>query len=63
MHQPNRLIDDPGPARVARVFAAHLAVEFPAVFTFPFDLTLDATSWKCGAPQFQLNAERFVTQS
>jgi transposase len=43
----NVLIDRPGPARVARLFAAHLAIEFPAVFTFLLDPTaIDATNWR-----------------
>lgn len=43
----NRLIDRPGSARVARLFAAHLAVEFPAVFTFLLDPdAIDATNWR-----------------
>ena len=45
-HQLNRLIDDPGPARVAQVFARHLAIEFPAVFTFLLDPQIDATNWR-----------------
>jgi transposase len=27
-------------------FAAHLSVEFPVIFSFLFDLTLDATNWR-----------------
>ena len=46
VNQLNRLIDDPGAARVAQVFAAHLAVEFPAVFTFLLDPAIDATNWR-----------------
>jgi transposase len=43
----NRLIDRPGSARVARLFAAHLAVEFPAVFTFLLAPdAIDATNWR-----------------
>jgi transposase len=42
----NALIDRPGPARVAQKFAAHLAIEGPAAFTFLFDPTIDATNWR-----------------
>jgi transposase len=43
----NALIDRPGSARVARLFAAHLAIEFPAVFTFLLDPdAIDATNWR-----------------
>ena len=42
----NALLEDPGPARVAERFANHLSVEFPAVFTFLFDPTVDATNWR-----------------
>lgn len=43
----NALLDRPGSARVARLFAAHLAVEFPAVFTFLLDPNaIDATNWR-----------------
>jgi transposase len=43
----NALIDRPGSARVARNFAAHLAIEFPAVFTFLLDPhAIDATNWR-----------------
>ncbi len=46
-NQLNALIDRPGPARVARRFAAHLAVEFPAVFTFLLEPdAIDATNWR-----------------
>jgi transposase len=36
------------PSSVADVerFAAHLSVEFPAIFSFLFDPTLDATNWR-----------------
>jgi transposase len=42
----NTLIDDPGPHRLAQTFATHLAVEFPAVFTFLLDPSIDATNWR-----------------
>lgn len=46
-NQLNALIERPGRRRVARNFAAHLAVEFPAVFTFLLDPdTIDATNWR-----------------
>jgi transposase len=46
-HQLNALIDRPGPRRVARNFAAHLAIEFPAVFTFLLEPdAIDATNWR-----------------
>jgi transposase len=46
-NQLNALIDRPGRHRVARHFAAHLAVEFPAVFTFLLEPdAIDATNWR-----------------
>jgi transposase len=43
----NALIDRPGRRRVARNFASHLAVEFPAVFTFLLEPdAIDATNWR-----------------
>lgn len=46
-NQLNALIDRPGSRRVARNFAAHLAVEFPAVFTFLLEPdVIDATNWR-----------------
>lgn len=46
-NQLNVLIDRPGPQRLARLFAAHLAVEFPAIFTFLLDPdVIDATNWR-----------------
>jgi transposase len=46
-NQLNALIEHPGTRRVARHFAAHLAVEFPAVFTFLLDPdTIEATNWR-----------------
>jgi transposase len=46
-NQLNALIDRPGGSRVARCFAAHLAVEFPAVFTFLLEPdAIDATNWR-----------------
>jgi transposase len=46
-NQLNTLIDQPGPRRVAQRFATHLAIEFPAVFTFLLEPeTIDATNWR-----------------
>jgi len=46
-NQLNTLIDRPGSQRVAQKFAAHLAIEFPAVFTFLLDpAAIDATNWR-----------------
>jgi transposase len=46
-NQLNTLIDQPGPSRVARRFAAHLAIEFPAVFTFLLEPdVIEATNWR-----------------
>ncbi len=42
----NTLIDQPGPSRVARRFANHLAHEGPGVFTFLLDPAIDATNWR-----------------
>lgn len=43
----NRQLDHPGTVRDVRRFAAHLAVEWPALFTFLFDpTTIDATNWR-----------------
>jgi transposase len=42
----NRLIDQPGSRRIAQRFAAHLAIEYPAVFTFLRDPAIDATNWR-----------------
>jgi transposase len=42
----NRLIDQPGGRRIAQRFAAHLAIEYPAVFTFLLDPAIDATNWR-----------------
>ncbi len=41
-----RLVDDPPPLADAERFAAHLATEFPAVFLFLWDPSLDATNWR-----------------
>jgi transposase len=46
-NQLNALINRPGAAHVARRFAAHLAIEFPAVFTFLLEPdAIDATNWR-----------------
>jgi len=42
----NRLIDQPGHRHVAQRFAAHLAIEYPAIFTFLLDPMIDATNWR-----------------
>ena len=41
-----RLIDKPPALDAAQRFAAHLAVEFPAVFAFLWDPSVDATNWR-----------------
>ena len=43
---PGRLVDAPPPLDDAERFAAHLATEFPAVFLFLSDPSLDATNWR-----------------
>jgi transposase len=46
-NQLNALLERPGSRRVARLFAAHLAVEFPAIFTFLLEPdAIDATNWR-----------------
>ena len=42
----SRLIDNPPPLDDAERFAAHLASEFPAIFTFLWDPSVDATNWR-----------------
>ena len=42
----SRLIDKPPPLDAAECFAAHLANEFPAIFTFLWDPSVDATNWR-----------------
>lgn len=43
----NRRLNRPGTISDVRRFAAHLAVEWPALFTFLFDPTaVDATNWR-----------------
>ena len=42
----SRLIDNPPPLDDAERFAAHLAREFPALFTFLWDPSVDATNWR-----------------
>ena len=41
-----RLIDTPPPLKDAECFARHLANEFPAVFLFLCDPSIDATNWR-----------------
>jgi transposase len=46
-HHLNALIDHPGGRRVVQNFATHLAIEFPAVFTFLLEPdAIDATNWR-----------------
>ena len=42
----DRLIDAPPPLEEAERFAKHLANEFPAVFLFLCDPSIDATNWR-----------------
>ena len=42
----SRLIDNPPPHDDAERFAAHLATEFGALFTFLWDPSVDATNWR-----------------
>ena len=42
----SRLIDNPPPLDDAERFAAHLASEFGAIFTFLWDPSVDATNWR-----------------
>ncbi len=44
--QLGRLIDNPPVLADAERFAAHLATEFPAVFGFLWDPSVDATNWR-----------------
>ena len=44
--QISRLIDNPPPLDDAERFAAHLAIEFAALFTFLWDPSVDATNWR-----------------
>ena len=44
--RPGRLIDAPPPLKDAKRFAKHLANEFPAVFLFLRDPSIDATNWR-----------------
>ena len=41
-----RLIAKPSPLEAAERFAAHLAIEFPAVLAFLWDPSVDATNWR-----------------
>lgn len=46
-HRMNRRLDQPGSVTDVQRFASHLAVEFPALFTFLLDPTaIDATNWR-----------------
>lgn len=46
-NQLNTLIDRPGRRRVVQNFATHLAIEFPAIFTFLLEPdAIDATNWR-----------------
>ena len=42
----SRLIDNPPPLDDAERFAAHLVNEFPAIFTFLWDPSVEATNWR-----------------
>lgn len=42
----NRRLDAPGTVPAVQRFAAHLATEFPALFTFLLDPSIDATNWR-----------------
>ena len=42
----SRLIDNPPPLDDAERFAAHMATEFSAIFTFLWDPSVDATNWR-----------------
>ena len=44
--QLSRLIDKPPPLDDTERFAAHLASQFPAIFTFLRDPSVDATNWR-----------------
>jgi transposase len=47
VNRANRRLDRPGSVADVRQFASHLAVEFPALFTFLLDATaIDATNWR-----------------
>ena len=46
----SRLIDNPPPLDDAERFAAHLAIEFAALFTFLWDPSVDATNWRANKP-------------
>ncbi len=45
-NQLNRLLDMPRLSQPAARLAAHLATEFPAVFTFLLDPSIEATNWR-----------------
>jgi transposase len=43
----NRRLDQPGSVTDVQRFAAHLAIEFPALFTFLLDpMAIEATNWR-----------------
>jgi transposase len=46
MTQVLALLDHPGPLPAMRRFAAHLTTELPALLSFLFDPTIDATNWR-----------------
>jgi len=47
VNRVNRRLDQPGSVADVQRFASHLAVEFPALFTFLLDpMALDATNWR-----------------
>jgi transposase len=47
VNRVNRRLDQPGSVADVQRFASHLAVEFPALFTFLLDpMAIDATNWR-----------------
>jgi transposase len=45
-HQLNRLLESPGRVPAVQRFARHLDREFPYLFSFLYDPTVDATNWR-----------------
>ena len=43
---PRSGLNPPTPVSGEPRFAAHLAIEFPAIFTFLWDPSVDATNWR-----------------
>jgi transposase len=47
VNRVNRRLDQPGSVADVQRFASHLAVEFPALFTFLLDpMAIDGTNWR-----------------